>query len=331
MDKLSKIFKFPYILLWLPIVAITFFFYPVLFGGKLSSGVTHSLSEDLPMHFWFGEALKNSSWRINSLYFGGVASYLSQMDMLHPITFLFYKFLKPISAYYWIITLSFVGQWYGFYLLSRKLKISSMSAVFASFVWIFSQWNIQWGGLEAIGLFLAWVPLLFFLMIKISEGKHKFWYAFLATLILTPNWVFGLTETTLYLAVALFAFAMYLDFRSRVFASGFNLLKFKNTLVCIAIILLSVAIVLPVIKADYAIYDLSFRSGGLSYQESVNKDYFNLFDLIHFVSPFIVLPFINTEFTHFYLGILPLLLIVLTWKIKKEDSFVRFFKWMTVL
>ena len=331
MHKFINIFKFPYVLLWLPVVAIIFFFYPVLFGDKLSSGVTHSLSEDLPMHFWFGEALREGSWRINPLYFGGVASYLSQMDMFHPITFLFYKFLKPISAYYWIITLSVLGQWYGFYLLSRKLKISSVSAVFASFVWIFSQWNIQWGGLEAIGLFLAWVPLLFFLIIKISEDKNKFWYAFLATLILAPNWVFGLTQTTLYLAMALFAFAVFLDFRSRHFTNKFNLLKYKNTLICTAIILLSIAIVSPVIKADYAIYDLSFRSGGLSYQDSVNKDYFNIFDLIHFISPFIVLPFINTEFTHFYIGILPLLLVALTWKIKKENFLVNFFQWTTIL
>src|SRR3989338_10000956 len=184
MNKLGKIFSLPCVLWWLPLTAIILFFYPVLFGGKLAFGVAHSVIEDLPMHFWFGEALRNGSWHINPLYFGGVASYLSQMDMLHPIPFLFYKFLKPISAYYWIITLSFVGQWYGFYLLSRKLKISILSAVFASFVWIFSQWNIQWGGLEAIGLFLAWVPFLFFLTIKISEGKHKFWYALLATLIL---------------------------------------------------------------------------------------------------------------------------------------------------
>ena len=327
MNKFSKIFGPPYFLWWFPFAAIIFFFYPVLFGGKLSSGIAHGLAEDLPIHFWFGEALRQGSWRINSLYFGGVASYLSQMDMLHPIPLLFYNFFKPISAYYWVIALSFVGQWYGFYLLSRKLKVSSPSAIFASFVWIFGQWNIQWGGLEAIGLFLVWVPLLFFLIIKVSENKHQFQYAILAAFILAPNWVFGLTQTTLYLATALFIFAAFLDLQ----INRFNFLKYKNTLICAGVILLSVAIVLPVVKADYAIYGLSWRNGGLSYQDSFNKDYFNLFDLIHFVSPFIILPFINTEYTHFYIGTLPLLLIFLTWKIRKEIFFIRFFQWMAVL
>ncbi len=327
MNRFGKIFRIPYVLWWLPFVAVTVFFYPVLFGGKLAFGVAHSTAEDLPLHFWFGEALRSGSWRINPLYFSGVAPYLSQMDMLHPITLFFYKFLKPISAYYWVIALSFAGQWYGFYLLSRKLKISALSAVFASFVWIFNQWNIQWGGLETIGLFLAWVPFLFFLTIKISEGGHKFWYAILAALVLAPNWVFGLTQTTLYLATALVVFAAFLDFQK----NRFQLLKYKNTIICAAIILLSVVIVLPVIKADYAIYSLSWRNGGLSYQDSFNKDYYNVFDLVHFVSPFIILPFINTEFTHFYLGILPLLLIVLAWKVNRESYFVRFFQWMTVL
>lgn len=328
---MTKILKLYRILWWFPLAAIILFYYPVLWGGKLAFGVAHSTAEDLPMHFWFGEALRNGSWRINHLYFGGVASYLSQMDMLHPISFLFYKFLKPISAYYWIIALSSAGQWYGFYLLSRKLKISVISAIFASFVWIFSQWNIQWGGLETIGLFLAWVPFLFFLIIKIGEGKHKFGYVLLAILILSPNWVFGLTQTTLYLAMALLALAIFLDFKSGVSVFPFNLLKYKNTLICAAIILLSIAIVWPVIKADYAIYGLSFRSGGLSYQESFNKDYFNVFDLVHFISPFIVLPFINTEYIHFYLGILPLLLVILSWRIKMENSLVRFFQWLMAL
>ena len=331
MNKLGKIFSPSYVLWWLPFAVIILFFYPVLFGGKLAFGVAHSVAEDLPIHFWFGEAIRQGSWRINPLYFGGVASYLSQMDMFHPIPFLFYKFLKPISAYYWIIALSAAGQWYGFYLLSRKLKISFLSAVFASFVWVFGQWNIQWGGLETIGLFLVWVPLLFFLIIKVSEGKHRLLYALLAALILAPNWVFGLTQTTLYLAMALFALAVFLDFQHGAVAYGFDLLKYKNTLICIAVILLSVAVVFPVIKADYSIYSLSWRNGGLSYQESFNKDYFNVFDLIHFVSPFIVLPFVNTEYTHFYIGILPLLLIALTWRNRRENSFVRFFQWMAIL
>ena len=327
MNKLAKIFRFPHVLWWLPFAAMVIFFYPVLFGSKLAFGVAHSTAEDLPMYYWFGEALRAGSWHINSLYFGGVASYLSQFAMLHPIMLLFYNFLKPISAYYWVIALSFVGQWYGFYLLSRKLKISMVSAAFASFVWIFSQWNIQWGGLEAIGLFLVWVPLLFFLIIKISEEKHKFWYALLAALILAPNWVFGLTQTTLYLAAALGIFAMFLDFKKH----RFLFLKYKNTFICIAIILLSVAIVLPVLKADYSIYSLSWRSGGLSYQDSFNKDYFNVFDLVHFVSPFIILPFINTEYTHFYLGILPLLFIALTWRMREENVFIEFFQWMMIV
>src|SRR3989344_5855000 len=259
MIKLTKIFKSPLILWWLPVASAIIFFYPVLFGGKLIFGVAHGISEDLPIHFWFGEAVKRGSWGINPLFFGGVPSYLSQMDLLHPIPFLFYKFFKPISAYYWLITLSFVGQWYCFYLLSRKLKISSLSALFASFVWVFNQWNIQWGGLEAIGLFLVSVPLLFFLVIKISESKQGFWYALLAASVLAPNWVFSLTQTTLYLATFLILFAMFSDYQTK----RFDLLKYKNTFIWIGIILLSVAMVFPIIKADYAIYNQGFRSGGL--------------------------------------------------------------------
>ncbi len=326
MNKLTKIFGLPYVLWWLPVIVITVFFYPVLFGGKLIFGVAHGISEDLPIHFWFGEAIKSGSWGINHLYFGGVPSYLSQMDLLHPIPFLFYKLLKPISAYYWLIALSVMGQWYCFYLLSRKLKISSLSAIFASFVWIFSQWNIQLGGLEAIGLFLVSVPLLFFLVIKISEGRHRFWYALLTAAALAPNWVFSLTQTTLYLATFLILFSLFLDYQTK----KFDFLKYGNTLICAGVILLSVAIVFPIIKADYAIYSLGFRSGGLSYQETF-KDYFNVFDFVHFVSPFLILPFINTEYTHFYISILPLLLIFLTWKIWNKDPHIRFFQWMAFL
>ena len=322
----KKAFELPHILWWMPAVAILGFFYPILFGDMLLSGVAHGISEDLPMHLWFAEAMRSGAWAINPFYFGGVPSYLSQTDMLHPVSFVFYKLLKPLTAYYWIIALSFLGQWYSFYLLSRKLNMSQLAAVFASFVWIFNQWNIQWGGLEAIGVFLATVPLIPFLIIKINEGKRVWLYALLAVAVLAPNWVFSLTQTTLYLAAAMMAFALFLDFQKK----GLNLAGYKTTLIWLAIIFVSLAAVFPIIKADYAIHSISFRSGGLSHEETL-KDYYNGFDLIHFVSPFTVLPFLNTEYTHFYMGILPILLVILAWQKRSENIYVKFFFWLAIL
>jgi len=302
------------------------FFYPVLWGGKLFFNFGFTRTEDMPIHFWFGEALKRGSWRINPLYFAGVPSYLSQTDLLHPLSLLLYKLKNSISIYHWFVGLSFLGQWYGFYVFSRKLKISVLSAVFASFVWVFNQWNIQLGNMEILALFLVWVPVLFFLAIKINESQNKFLYSVLAAILLAPNWVFSLAQGTLYLATALIIFAAFLDFQS----VRFSFFKYKNTVLWVTIVLLSVVIVSPILKADHAIYDLGWRSGGLSYQKSVN-DYFNIFDLAHFISPFILLRFVNTEYTHFYAGILPLFLFILTWKFKNKDLYIRFFIWMAVL
>lgn len=323
---LGKIFKFPYVLWWLPVAVALGFFYPALFGHKLFFNLNFVRTEDMPIHFWFAQAFKQGIWHINPLQIAGFPTYLSQTDFLHPITLLFYKFLNPFKAFSWLIAFGFLGQWYGFYLLARKLKISLVSSVFASFVWVFNQWNIQWGSLESIGLFLASVPILFFLVIKISEDKHKYLYALLATLMLAPCWVFTITQITLYLASALVIFAIFIDFRSK----GFVFLKYRNTFIWIMIILLSVVIVSPIIKADYAIHSLGQRSGGLSYTASLN-DYYNGFDLIHFVSPFIILPFLNTQYEHFYIGILPLLLLIMAWKLKNKDPYARFFKWLAVL
>ncbi len=324
MNLLKKIFQPTTVLWWLPTLAVIILFFPVLFGGDIFFNSVFIRKYDMPIHLWFGDAIRSGTWGINHFYLGGFPSYLSQNDLLHPLVLLMYRLLEPLRAYHGLLALAVVGQWYTFYALARTIPLSRTASVFAAFAWVFNQWNMQWGTLEAIGLYLVTVPLFFLAIIKVSRGKY--WYGLIAALAVGPFWAMSLTQTTLYLFSVGGLFALFLDFT----AHRYSLKKYRTTFAYILIVLLSVLIVAPLLSLGYQFSQLTWRQGGLHYQESIN-DYYNVFDLVHFFSPFIHFEHITTTYPHFFIGALPLFFFLLSWWIKSDNPYLKFFRWTAVV
>lgn len=324
MSLLKKIFQPGVIILWLPVVSVLLLFFPVIFGGDIFFNSAFIRKYDMPIHVWFGEAIKSGTWGINHFYLGGFPSYLSQNDLLHPLVMLVYRLFEPLRAYHGLLAIAVVGQWYALYAFARAIPLSRNASVFAGFAWVFNQWNMQWGTLEAMGLFLVTVPLFFLSIIKISRGNY--WYVLVAALAVGPFWAMSLTQTTLYLFSVGGLFSLFLDFRTY----GYSIRKYRVTFAFILLTIISVLAIAPLLSLGYEFSQLTWRQGGLRYQESIN-DYFNLFDLVHFISPFASFEHLTTTYPHFFIGALPLFFFLLSWWIKSDNPYIKFFRWMSVI
>lgn len=130
-----------------------------------------------------------------------------QSGSFYPLNIIFLMF--PFNfAWFLYIVLQPVLTMVFTYLLFRKLDLSVKSAIFGSFVFAFSSYQIVWMEYGNIGHSILWLPFAMWLSLKILK-KPSIIASVILIFSLTFSILAGYIQTTFYLFVFLFIFILF--------------------------------------------------------------------------------------------------------------------------
>lgn len=201
------------------VLIIGFLFWPVIFGGKIFPD-KFAVMYHYPVSKFFNETLKNQNILPLMMpgYLSGFPVWLSQVSFFHPFFIIFSLFFDYINAYNWTIILNFLIGAIASYFLARNLKLSKAASTVVSLAYTLNQWNIGAGQIIGFASLIPVLPLLFLSILKISQGKKI--YIAIGSLVLGLGLATALTQIMLYILTALFFFAVFLDFKPRIYTNN---------------------------------------------------------------------------------------------------------------
>ncbi|MFC1701114.1 hypothetical protein ACFLZ0_03200, partial [Patescibacteria group bacterium] len=286
---------------------------PILFFGKvfLNSDLITSV---YPNYYFYQNSLANGMsifW--NSSNFSGFPIFIGSMGFLSPIFYIFFRLLPFFVAYnlfiFICLTFTLFFTW--------KLLIEFGLSVFASFagglVYVFSQW--QYISSIPIVSSLLILPLLFLIIWRLKEegGSSSI---FFGSLLIGAGWLTMHFNWLVMILSVGFLFSLFLGWSN----SKKWIVFFKFLLSCIFGTIIGLFIIVPLLKYS----DLSVRSMGLSYKESI-EGMLGLGDFMRYFLPYFKFSIFNIAVspTQLYLGSLPLFFLISSFRLK--SSLVRFF------
>lgn len=316
--------KLAIILLFL--ISICSIFWPVLFGNKIFSH-NFPLNVHYPAYYFFAKSFETHTsplWLSGIL--GGFPIYVSQIGFLYPLflsplNFVF-KIFNFLTVYHCLIFIGFFLGALATYLLARNLSLSKTASLIVAFTFVFTQCNLFLGQLDGFAILLLILPLLFLSILKISKGKK--YYILIGTGILLLGWLSAHIENMLYVAVAGFFFAIFLDILN--YNRQERLLKNLRALKGLLIILiLSGVFILPFLLPSTQFVSFTSRAEGITTSE-LTSAYLNLGNLPHFFYPYFSIPFFfSWEQVQVYIAIVSLFLVIISFLTVKKNKFIKFF------
>lgn len=295
-------------------------------------GESDVLHLNFPLKYILSASLKSGQWPLWSPYLAGGFPVLAegQIGTFYLPNLLLFRFLPLILAYNLNLIIAYILAAIGTYLFVRKIGLSFLTAVFASFVFTFSGFLAvhlnHFNLIQAVSL----LPLIFWSGLLIWQ-KPNFKYAVLFAFILSQQ-IF--TGHFYIVFITLISISLYL-LALLTFSSSWNLEGAKKIffflLTTVFAFFLSAIQLFPTIE----LWQLSARQAGLDFN-SVTDFPFPFRHLITFVVPYFfgnpkngTYPAFSSDWGIFwentaYIGLLPLILAAasfLFWKNKLTKTF----------
>lgn len=296
-------------------------FWPILFGGQVFAD-PDPLVQTYPLFLQAEELIRNNLWMPQLL-----AGYTNPVWFVNFkynfIYFLLAKILAPLEAYHWMLLFYFFLAALCLYIFSRSLQLSSAACLVATFTFILSEFCIYRGRLDTNCRYFFFLPLFFYVLHKISQGKN---YLILPMGIFTGlAWWMLDARLLLYIFLAVFFYAFYLDLQQYNHQLGF--LKNWLTLKKFSLITLISAIIgWPILWTGLRFAQATAFGGELKYRATLTNG-FGPLDFLRFLSPYFRLESFSALPALFYIGILPLIFVLVAifyLKGKPTKSFFTF-------
>ncbi len=315
--------KFIHLLFFaLPVLVLLAIFYPVVFSDSLF-GNGDTLFGFYPYHQYFtagGPLVAQGLLSGFPVYVSNVGVWFSWPYHLALNLFDAFDAYRYLTVFYLILA---YGTTYG---LARVLKFNHWLAVFASSVFLFS------------GQLMVWAPTLtnasYYYLLPLAPVVYELfrywekWWRWILPLILGGllgvGWQTGHIQYLIFIHIFVAAYLIYKEWLGIII---FNKKTLITTIVYLGLVYLSsFAVGFKVIVSTLLWSKESARVAGVALSEWLGGSY-NFFDLIHLAVPFWKHPFIPLGSPGWYLGLLPLVLIVLfaiNWRYWSDGS-SRFF------
>lgn len=153
------------------IVAVTVFFSPLLFFGKilLNGDATYYA---YPVAYFFSHYFGSA---INPFLFSGYPiPDAFQAGFFHPLNNFFFYFFDFIFAYHFLVFLDFIGAAIFTYLFVRKLGLSVYASLLAGLAYTFSQYSVAWLGVLSVANAIFLLPAIAYSILQILDLNKKF-------------------------------------------------------------------------------------------------------------------------------------------------------------
>jgi len=306
--------------------AIIIFFWPLLFGGKVLAD-PDPLLQVYPLFSQLNQLIQNHLYLpyllggyTNPVWFTNL-----EVDFLYLFLAQFFYFL---DAYHWLLVFYFFLTGIFLYLLARNLNLSFSGALLSSLVFVLSEYCLFRGRLEANARYFFFLPLFFYLLTKINQGRK--WLVVPAGLVTGFAWWLVDTRFLVYIILAGFFYWIYLIYRKGVIpakaeiqtpsprslfpwkwgwersGSSQRMIKENRGMVFsfFFIILLSLFVGFSFLLKGWVFsQETLFQGNTFKLTEGLT-----LFDFFRFLSPYLKFDFWANYGAHLYIGLLPLFL-----------------------
>lgn len=282
--------------------------------------------------FWVDSTLQFKSFPLWNPYLFSGAPFVanSQVAIFYPINVLyFFSKVELIFGWIFIIDIFLIGI--GSYFFARTIQLSIYSSIISAVIMMFSGTIIVRliPGHIPIVDGIAWFPVLFLLYEK-SLQSNKLIYGFFAAIPLALMMLSGNMQVATY---SLLAIGIYCVLRYFIDKKEGNTIKAK-TLFLISLISISIAVFLSAVQLipTNELVKLSIRKEGLSFDFASDFSP-HPYQTLTFVFPhFFGTPFDNTFWGKgnfweacAYLGILPLILMIIALLFQRKKYTITFF------
>lgn len=320
---------------------VILFFLPLFYPSqKIFFTPDHSLSDvthfNLPLKYFLSESLKNRSLPIWTDIIGEGFPVLAQgevgtFNMFNLVLFGVFPFVTAFNLSYVVTFILFA---LGMYLVARQMKISRIVSFYCASVFTFTGFHIvQIPHLNHLQTF-SYFPFLFWIWIRmIHHPQSRVWL--LAPFIFSQQIFAGHYQ---YIYMEIVFFFLFLIFSYEEYKSAYASIWPKLTIAIILTLLLCAIQLLP----SYEFFTLSDRSGQLfNLHRSIFTFGVSMKEYLRALNPYILGDIRNGTFidiasesyweTLFYIGILPLLFGVLSFRFIHTSVTVKKFMFMFLI
>ncbi len=285
-------------------VGLIFSFF--LFGQKIFADADATL-QNYPLYIVNSQE-KNINW-IPQILGGHYNALWDSNFSLNNVFVAINHFLKnPITAYHWMIYFYFCLGGLFCYLFARKLHFTRIVALSASWCYILSEFCFYRGRIASNSRNFFFLPLLFYLLIKLKENKKAF-IPITGIIIGFFIWV-GHSQYIMYCLLAGFFYVVGIDWKqydcAKSFWSNWEMIK---SYILIGIISLPIAfpfLYRALTAAEATSFNAGFTSSSLS-----NSSGIALIDLLRFLSPYLYINNFSNLPALLYIGTFSFLLLLI--------------------
>lgn len=304
--------------------------WPILLDNKVFAGHFYFFDQYPRLAAMKSAVVNHESLIWSSSLLGGFPVFIGVFgEYFSPVISVLLKYFDYIKVFHWLTFANLFLAVIFMYLFVRCLNLSKPAALVSALVYAFSQTMLGMVQFLFFSNLLPVIPLIFMSVLKISQGRKKFF--FLIVFLVWFSWMFGFPEYFLYMSAALFAFALFLDFL-RNFSKKFFWEKSAATRYFLLALFAGSILALPRLLPTYNFIALSVRNEG-----AVGASFMTLADSVKLFFPYFSIPYdsfipllkLSSDSSGLYIGILPLLLAIIFFlEIKffwRQIPIVRFF------
>lgn len=258
-------------------------FGPILFGGRLFSGLYVNL-----YHYFFFAGQKYLVFELGRFpswwpaFYSGYPISLTLDGFLNPIFLAALWKLPVIDAYHWLTVGFFLANVAACYVFARALKLTPAASLLAAITYGFSGIIIRWTDVIVFTALFPILPLSFLACLRIQEGKHG--WRWILLLLLAYGWIGGFAELIVYDLIALAGWCLYLLLRDKPRPTVVKLLSDGSRKFLLPV-LGSVAVVSPwLVSVIYFTVNSSSRGTGLALESSSSMP-LSVSHFVHMILP----------------------------------------------
>jgi hypothetical protein len=298
----------------LPIAAIAFIFRDY-FGQRFPAHFD-TLTQFYPYFVY----LTHGGYAVAQEIFSGFPLSVSTNSVLSPLTAPMVFLFGTFNAYKFLILVHMVLAYVFGYLYARKIQFSHLTALCVATTFTFSGQLMLWADTVPNASYYFLLPAVLYFTELSAEATRlrQLLYLLLTGALLGVGWLSGHSQYILYIHAL---FALYV-----LYVFGIRNRKSLPFLLSLAV---SAAVGATRILATLDFQPLTERSDGVNYTNLFIHAYWP-HDLIHYLLPFFTIPVASPNSFNLYIGILPLVLLVLSFFLFRKVNNKRFFFYAAV-
>lgn len=277
-----------------------------------------------PYFFFYKNAITTgTSFLWDSFNYSGFPIFVSTTGgFFSPILYVFLKFFPIIQTYAWMIFLNLSFAAFGTFLLCKRFGIGFWAALLSGIVFGFSQW--LW--IDDLGIANVFPLLPFFFLLLIEIQRRKKWPVFALGVLVAHGFFVGNFHYFLETLFGVFLFALFL-LGYRIDSGEFSFSYWRENIRVLGGYFLGVCIgtlfALPQIIPALVYAPLSAERTAIDHWEAVGNG-IGINDLPKLISPSFDFWFLPSSTDTFYLGALPLIFFLLSFRARKNPPMYFF-------